>query len=135
MCDVNRLLTTVIAYSKTASEKSKDLQRLAFVSSELARAGAAVIAAPIAAKASSRDAIKDTVLQTAGPGSNFFTIHVCTPLEDCEATDRKGVYSAARRGELSGVAGVDEEYEAPERADLVVNTTEQSIPEIVTSEC
>ncbi|KAI0700917.1 ATP-sulfurylase [Cytidiella melzeri] len=120
-------------FSKTAAEKSKDLQRLAYVSAELARAGAAVIAAPVAPKASSRDAIKNTVLQTAGPGGNFFTIHVATPLEHCEATDRQGVYSAARQGQLSGVAGIDEAYETPERADLVVDMTQQSITEIVTS--
>lgn len=130
-----RLLTALddIA-SKTPAQKSKDLQRLAYVTSELARAGAAVIAAPVAPKAASRDAIKSTVLQSAGPGGNFFTIHVATPLEHCEATDRKGVYSAARKGELTGVAGVDETYEAPERADLVVDLTQQSVPEIVTSE-
>lgn len=72
-------------------------------------------------------------LQTAGPGGNFFTIHVATPLEHCEATDRKGVYSAARRGELSGVTGVNEAYEVPGRADLVVDMTQQTIAEIVTS--
>lgn len=106
---------------------------MAYVSSELARAGAAVIAAPVAAKAAARDAIKSTVLQTAGPGGNFFTIHIATPLEHCEATDRKGIYSAARQGKLAGVAGVDEAYEAPERADLVVDLTQQTVPEIVTS--
>ena len=109
------------------------MQRLAFVSAELARAGAAVITAPSSSKAASRDVLRETVLQGAGPGGNFFTIHVATPLEHCEATDRRGVYSAARRGELKGVAGVDEAYETPERADLVVDLTQQSVPEIVTS--
>lgn len=75
------------------------------------------------------------MLQTAGSGGNIFTIHVATPLEHCEATDRRGVYRAARSGQLKGVAGVDEVYEAPERADLVVDLTQQTIPEIVTSTC
>lgn len=92
-----------------------------------------MIVAPVAPKKASRDAIKETILQTAGPGGNFFTIHVATPLEHCEATDRKGVYAKAREGKYKGVAGVDEEYEAPERAELIVDLTKQSVPEIVTS--
>ncbi|KAF7790304.1 hypothetical protein EIP86_001258 [Pleurotus ostreatoroseus] len=120
-------------FTKTSEERSKDLQRIGFVSAELARAGAAVIAAPVAPKAASRDAIKNTVLQTAGPGGNFFTIHVATPLAHCEATDRKGIYSQAHAGAVNGVAGVDETYEVPERADLTVDVTKQSIPEIVHS--
>lgn len=121
------------AFSTTPEQRSKDLERLAFVASELARAGAAVIAAPIAPKRASRDAIKSTVLQSAGAGGNFFTIHVATPIEHCEAHDRKGVYAKARAGEYKGVAGVDEEYEVPEKADLTVDLTKESVPEIVTS--
>ena len=78
--------------------------------------------------------IKNTVLQSAGPGGNFFTVHVATPLEHCEETDRKGMYARARSGELKGIAGVDEVYEAPERVDLTVDVTTQNIPEIVHSE-
>ena len=66
-----------------------------------------VVVAPVAPKATSRAALKNTVLQNAGPGGNFFTVHVATPLEHCEATDRKGVYSKARAGQLEGVAGVE----------------------------
>ena len=110
------------------------MQRLGFVAAELARAGAAVIAAPIAPHHASRDAIKDTIIHTAGAGGNVFVVHVATPQEHCEASDRKGIYARARAGELKGVAGVDVVYEAPERADLTVDVTTQSIPEIVHSE-
>ena len=122
-----------LAFDISADERTKNLDRLGFVSAELARAGAAVIAAPIAAKQDERDAIQSTILHSAGAGANLFTIHVATPLEHCEATDRRGVYARARKGELKGVAGVDEVYENPERADLTVDVTSQSIPEIVHS--
>ena len=127
------LNTRITAFSSTPEQRSKDLQRLGFVAAELARAGAAVIAAPIAPQKSSRDAIKDTIINTAGAGGNFFTVHVATPLEFCETTDRRGVYARARGGELKGVAGVDEVYEAPERPNLTVDVSTQSIPEIVHS--
>lgn len=123
------------AFSYSTEERSKNLQRVAFVATELARAGAAVIASPIAPKQSLRGAFKDTVVHSAGAGANFFTIHVATPLEHCEANDRRGVYARARKGEFSGVAGVDEPYETPERPDLTVDIKTQSVPEIVHSEC
>ena len=43
------------------------------------------------------------------------------------------MYAKARNGEYKGVAGVDEEYEVPEKADLTVDLTRESVPEIVTS--
>lgn len=122
------------AFSATPEERSKDIQRLSFVASELARAGAAVILAPTAPTQASRDALRHTVLNTAGPGSNFFTVHVATPLEHCEATDRKGVYARARKGEIKGVAGVDVEYEKMGKTELTVDVTTQNVPEIVHSE-
>ena len=60
-------------------------------------------------------------------------IHVATPLEHCEKTDRRGLYARARRGEITGFTGVDDPYEAPEQAELTVDVTRQSIPEIVHS--
>ncbi|KAK0484780.1 ATP-sulfurylase [Armillaria novae-zelandiae] len=107
--------------------------RAAFVAAELARAGAAVITAPFDANEDARQAAKDTILQSAGAGGNVFLIHVATPLEHCEKTDRKGVYAKARRGEITGFPGVDLEYERPSCADLTVDTVSQSVPEIVHS--
>lgn len=115
-------------------DRHKNILRIAFVSAELARAGAAVIAAPIAPYEHSRQAARDHIAHSAGAGGNFFLIHVATPLEHCEATDRKGRYAAARRGEIKGFTGVDDPYEAPERADIVVDVARQSVPEIVHSE-
>ncbi|OSD06865.1 ATP-sulfurylase [Trametes coccinea BRFM310] len=120
-------------FTATPEEHSKNLQRLAFVAAELARAGAAVILAPNAHKQAARDAIKETILHQAGPGGNFFGVHVATPLEHCEANDRKGVYARARRGEIRGVPGVDEAFEPVERPQLTVDVTKQNIPEIVHS--
>ncbi|KAG1862530.1 hypothetical protein DFJ58DRAFT_775546 [Suillus subalutaceus] len=117
----------------TPDERHENLQRISFVAGELARAGAAVIASPITPEERSRALVKDTVLQSGGAGGNFFLIHVATPLEHCESTDRKGIYAQARRGEIGGFVGIDTEYEVPKKADLVVDVTTQSIPSIVHS--
>jgi len=115
-------------------DRDKHLQRIAFVSAELARAGAAVIAAPIAPHQKSRKVAQDTIMSLGGSGGNVFLIHVATPLEYCERMDRRDVYGRARRGEIKGFVGVDDEFESPETADLVVDVSEQSIPEIVHGE-
>ena len=92
-----------------------------------------MIAAPTAAQERSRQLARDTVQQNGGSGANFFLIHVATPLEHAEKTDRHGLYAKARRGEIKGFAGIDQEYETPEHVDLTVDTTKQSISEIVHS--
>ncbi|KAF5393422.1 hypothetical protein D9757_000770 [Collybiopsis confluens] len=119
--------------SYTPQERHVNAMRIAFVSAELARAGAAVIAAPIAPVEATRQSIKDTVIHSGGPGGNFFLVHVATPLEHCEKTDRKGVYARARKGDITGFVGVDSTYEAPAKADLVVDMAVQSLSEIVHS--
>jgi len=117
----------------SAEDRHKNIQRIAFVSAELARAGAAVIAAPIAPYEASRKAAQEHILSAAGPGGNFFLIHVATPLDFAEKTDRKGVYARARKGEIKGFTGIDDVYETPEKSDISVDITAQSIPEIVHS--
>jgi len=94
-----------------------------------------VVAAPIAPHERSREAAKDIVLQSGGAGANFFLIHVATPLDHCEKTDRRGVYAKARGGDIQGFPGVDEVYETPEEVNLTVDVTRQSVSEIVHSEC
>lgn len=114
----------------SAEDKNLDLARIGFVASELTKAGAAVIAAPVAPLASARKALKDTI---TGPGGNYFSVHVATPLEYCEKVDRRGYYKRARNGEIKNVPGVDAEYEAPTDADLVVDLRNDTVPEIVHS--
>ena len=53
----------------------------------------------------------------------FLEIYVNTPLEVCEERDPKGLYKKARRGEIKNFTGFDSPYEAPERADITLDTT------------
>ncbi|KAJ7091170.1 hypothetical protein C8R44DRAFT_817238 [Mycena epipterygia] len=128
---VRQELSAELGFSR--EDRHKNTQRIAFVSAELTRSGAGVIAAPIAPHEHSREAARETVLSSGGAGGNFFLIHVATPLEHCERKDRKGIYAKARRGEIKGFTGVDDPYEVPKKADLTVDTSTQSIPEIVHS--
>jgi sulfate adenylyltransferase len=100
-------------------DRDKNIARIGFVAAELTKAGAAVIAAPIAPYRASRNAARELVEKSG----SFYLIHVATPLEYCEKTDRRGIYARARKGEIVNFTGVDAPYEAPEgkEVDLVVD--------------
>jgi len=108
-------------------DRHKNIQRIAFVAAELTKAGSAVIAAPIAPFEDSRQQAKDTISQYG----SFYLVHVATSLAYAEKTDKKGVYAKARNGEIKGFTGVDDPYEIPKTADLVVDVEKQSVRNIV----
>jgi sulfate adenylyltransferase len=127
----SRLTAFYSELNASPEERGKSVARTAFFAAELARAGAAVIAAPVAPNQQSWDAVQGTVLRAGGSGANFFHIHIGTPLEHCESTDRKGVYAKARSGEIKNFVGIDIEHETPKRSELFVDLTEQSVLETV----
>ncbi|KAM0279047.1 hypothetical protein ACHAQH_004829 [Verticillium albo-atrum] len=118
-------LSSELGFSR--EDRSKNIARIAFVASELTRAGAAVIAAPIAPYEDARVQARELV-EKSGP---FFLVHVATSLEHAEKTDRRGVYKQARAGEIKGFTGVDDPYEVPAKADLTVDAEKQPIRSIV----
>lgn len=65
------------------------------------------------------------------PQALFSEIWVSTPLPVCEQRDPKGLYAAARAGDIVGVTGVDDPYEAPFSADLVVDSTTHDVAHVV----
>lgn len=118
---VRHELSSELGFSRT--DRDTNIQRIAFVASELTRSGAAVIAAPIAPFDDSRKKAKETIEKSGV----CILVHVSTPLEHCEATDRKGNYAKARRGEIKGFTGVDDPYEVPNNADLSVDLTKVDV--------
>jgi len=53
----------------------------------------------------------------------FIEVFVDTPLAEAEKRDVKGLYAKARSGELKNFTGIDSPYEAPDDAELRVDTT------------
>lgn len=104
-------------------DRDRNIARIAFVAAELTKAGAAVIAAPIAPFEASRAAARSTVSQHG----SFYLVHVATSLAYSERTDKRGVYARARRGEIRGFTGVDDPYEDPPNAELVVDLEKVSV--------
>jgi adenylylsulfate kinase len=61
----------------------------------------------------------------------FFEVYVDCPIDEAEKRDPKGLYKRARAGELKGVTGVDDPYEAPEQPELVLRSDRLSVAESV----
>ncbi|KMU84506.1 sulfate adenylyltransferase [Coccidioides immitis H538.4] len=118
---VRHELSAELGFSR--EDRHKNIQRIAFVAAELTKAGAAVIAAPIAPYEESRQQARETI-SSAG---TFFLVHVATSLEYAEKTDKRGVYARARRGEIKGFTGVDDPYETPQKPDITVDIEKQTV--------
>ncbi|KIN07709.1 hypothetical protein OIDMADRAFT_186563 [Oidiodendron maius Zn] len=114
-------LSSELGFSR--ADRTRNIGRIAFVASELTRARAAVIAAPIAPYEDARQRAREMVEKYG----DFYLVHVATSLEYAEKTDKKGVYARARRGEIKGFTGVDDPYEIPPKADLIVDIEKTSV--------
>jgi sulfate adenylyltransferase len=111
----------------TPSDRAQNLTRMAWVAARIAEAGGLAVCAPIAPFASTRAAMRAKV----EPASPFLVVYVATPLNVAESRDRKGLYAKARAGLIKDFTGVDSPYEVPEHADLVIDTTKQTVEESV----
>jgi sulfate adenylyltransferase len=118
-------LSSELGFSR--ADRTVNIGRIAFVAAELTRAGAAVIAAPIAPFEDARKHAREMVERFG----DFYLIHVATSLEYAEKTDKRGTYAKARNGEIKGFTGVDDPYETPLKPDLTVDVEKMSVRSIV----
>ncbi len=84
------------------------------------------VACAIAACISPYAAIRNEVREMIG---NFVEVYCEAPIEKLIERDPKGLYKKALAGEIKGFTGIDDPYEAPERAEIVVKTAEETIEE------
>lgn len=113
---VRRMLSSGLTFSR--QDRELNIRRIGYVASEITRHGGVALCAPIAPYAEGRAEVRAMVEEFG----DFFLVHVATPLEVCEARDRKGLYAKARAGQIPEFTGISDPYEEPEDADLVVDT-------------
>jgi sulfate adenylyltransferase len=111
-------LSSELGFSK--EHRDLNIRRIGFVASEITRAGGVAICAPIAPY----DVVRREVREMVQPCGGFVLVHVSTPLEVCEARDRKGMYAKARAGIIKEFTGISDPYEAPDDADVVIDTSD-----------
>ncbi len=114
---VRSLLSAGLTFSK--ADRDLNIARIGYVAAEVARHGGIAICAPIAPYAAAREQARQMVSQVG----DFLLIHVATPVEVCEARDRKGLYAKARAGLIDHFTGVSDPYEEPTDAILTIDTS------------
>ncbi len=115
---VRKNLSSELTFSK--EHRDLNIQRIGFVASEITKNGGIAICAPIAPYTATRRQVRDMI----SPLGGFIEVYVSTAIEVCEARDRKGLYAKARAGILKGFTGIDDPYEEPRNAEVIIDTGE-----------
>lgn len=106
-------------------DRIENIRRIAEVSKLMNDAGLIVLTAFISPYRKDRRKAKEII------GDNFIEVYVNTSLEECEKRDVKGLYKAARAGEIFDFTGISSPYEVPEKPDIEVATPQNSVEECV----
>lgn len=111
-----------------AASRHENIRRAGHVARMLADGGLIVVSSLISPYAEDRRLVRSFHEEVGIP---FLEVFVDTPLDVCQERDPRHVYDRARRGEISGVTGVDDPYERPSAAevDLVIHPGRQSVAE------
>jgi len=113
-------LSKGLGFSK--EDRDINIRRVGFVCNLLTRNGACAIAACISPYTAIRNEVREMI-------GNFVEVYCEAPIEKLIERDPKGLYKKALAGEIKGFTGIDDPYEAPEKAEIVVKTAEESIEE------
>ncbi|MCH8252072.1 MAG: adenylyl-sulfate kinase [Planctomycetes bacterium] len=114
----------------SAEDRTENIRRIAEVGALFIDTGVITLTAFISPYKADRDAARETV----GEG-NFFEVFCDTPLAVCEERDPKGLYKKARAGEIKGFTGIDAPYEAPDKAEMIIDTSKMSPQEATVALC
>jgi adenylyl-sulfate kinase len=96
-------------------DRTENIRRISFVSKLLTRNGVAVIVAAISPYREDRELAREEIRE-------FVEVWCKASIDACAERDYKGLYEKARRGEITNLTGVNDPYEEPEDADLVLDT-------------
>ena len=107
----------------SAEDRAENIRRIGEVAKLFTDAGVIAITSFISPYKKDRDAVR--ALNKPG---EFVEVYVNVSLETAEKRDPKGLYKKARAGQIKGFTGIDDPYEAPEKAEIVIDT-EQMKPE------
>lgn len=100
----------------SAQDREENIRRIGCVAGLFAAAGNITLTAFISPYRIDRDRVRESL-----PEGDFVEVFVDAPLDVCEQRDPKGLYKKARAGELKGFTGIDDPYESPDRAELVLD--------------
>jgi adenylylsulfate kinase len=105
-------------------DRAENIRRIGEVSKLFVDAGCIVLSAFVSPYRRDRDAVRELV-----EDGEFVEVFVKCPVEVCEGRDVKGLYKKAREGVIKGFTGIDDPYEEPLDAEIVIETDKISLDE------
>jgi adenylylsulfate kinase len=115
---VRENLSKGLGFSK--EDRDINIRRIAFVADLLSRNGVPVITAAISPYREIREEARNLM------GPRFIEVYIEASVEACAERDVKGLYKKAFAGEIKEFTGVSDPYEAPENAEVVCHTEQES---------
>lgn len=122
---VRKHLSSELTFSK--EHRDLNILRIGYVASEITKHRGIAICAPIAPYNTTREQVRENIEQYGG----FIEVYLSTPIETCEQRDRKGLYKKARQGIVKNFTGIDDPYEIPIDAEVVLDTSKVSVVEAI----
>lgn len=99
------------------NDRAENIRRVAEMSKLFINSGQIVISSFISPFKKDRETAREIISSV-----DFIEVYIDCPIEECEKRDVKGLYAKARNGEINEFTGISSPYEAPENADIVINT-------------
>jgi adenylylsulfate kinase len=101
----------------SAADRTENIRRIGEVAKLFSDAGLIVLVSFISPYRVDRDAVRANL-----PAGQFVEVYVKVSLEAAERRDPKGLYKKARSGQITGFTGIDDPYEEPTSAEIVIDT-------------
>jgi adenylylsulfate kinase len=108
------------------ADREENIRRIGEVAKLFADAGIITCTSFISPYRADRDRAREIHAAADLP---FVEVYVQASIETCEQRDPKGLYKKARAGEIPEFTGISAPYEAPENAEIVLNTDEIGVAE------
>jgi len=117
-----RELVPNIGFSR--EDRNRHMKRIGHLIKTLQNNSISTVASFVSPYRESRKAIREMV-------KNNVVVYLKSDIETCKQRDYKGVYEKALKGELQNFSGVNDIYEEPQHAEIVIDTTTTSVDEAV----
>jgi adenylylsulfate kinase len=101
----------------SAEDRTENIRRIGEVAKLFTDAGVIVLASFVSPYRKDRDAVRSLM-----PAGDFVEVYVQASLAAAESRDPKGLYKKARAGQIKNFTGIDDPYEAPDKAEIVLET-------------